>query len=200
MPIVVVLNRFAANWGRQADAAVRGRVSRHRSGVQRDAVAGDLLHVGHRRVVVFLRAVVPVLGDDREAACRRLAALASCRDRGDGDQGAAIVSVDHLVGQAEHEAVDRRSTFLPQVLAVFEGTLPEGFGHRQTGIERGVVGLFDRRDRFIFRPCWARRDEHQRSENDYAPREELHLASGLLRPPDGDHGSRLSMRKTRFAP
>ncbi len=68
-------------------------------------VAGDLLHVGHRRVVVFLRTVVPVLGQDREAAGPRLMTRTTGRDGRHGDQIAGIVGIDPLLRQVEDEAV-----------------------------------------------------------------------------------------------
>ena len=70
-------------------------------GVERDAKVGDHLHVRHRRVVIFDRAVHFFLEQNVEDAGRRVPARLSGRDRGDRDQRVAAIKIGELVRQAD---------------------------------------------------------------------------------------------------
>ncbi len=52
----------------QANAAVRGRISRQVARMQRDAGPGDALHVRHRGVAIEIGAMPDLFADDAEYA------------------------------------------------------------------------------------------------------------------------------------
>ena len=91
---------------RQPHATMRGRIPGQRPAVQRDAVPGDAMHVGHPGIVIHVRAVVDFLLDDGEDAGRRLAALDAGRDRRAQNPAVGVVESD-LLGLDRHDRHDR---------------------------------------------------------------------------------------------
>src|SRR5688500_14924831 len=75
---------------RQADAAVAGRIARRHAAVDGNALVVDVLHPGHRRVVIFAAAVHRPLPIDGPKAERGRMAFLSGRDVGDADQLLAL--------------------------------------------------------------------------------------------------------------
>src|SRR5262249_19250658 len=62
----------------QADTAVRGRVSRDNTRVQRYPRPGDALHIWHRGAAVEIRSVPSLFADDAEYAKRRRMTSDTC--------------------------------------------------------------------------------------------------------------------------
>jgi hypothetical protein len=60
---------------RQANATMRRRITRQATGMERDAVLGQPMHVGHRCIVVGFRIVLLFLLQDCEDPRRGLVAL-----------------------------------------------------------------------------------------------------------------------------
>ena len=88
---------------RQAHAAVRGRIARQGAAVQGDAIPGQALHVGHRRIVVEIGLVVLVLLQDGEHAGRGVLARLARTDGGNADGNAVAVHIGQLLVQAHHQ-------------------------------------------------------------------------------------------------
>src|SRR6516165_4617478 len=78
---------------RQADAAVRSRVTDVDAYVHGDARPGDALHVGHRRAAIDIGMVVAILLDDAEHAHRGGMTGHSGRYRRLGDLRAVAIEV-----------------------------------------------------------------------------------------------------------
>ena len=144
----------------QPHAAVRGRIARQLSGVQRDPGPRQPVHVGHWRVVVGRGAVVLVLLQNLEDAGRRpVAELAGRAGRG-GDPHAVAVDVHELVGQRDddEDRTARRALGIPGEFAVLEllGVFVDALGERRRegegrrGDRGGAAELTA-----IYRDCWS---------------------------------------------
>ena len=93
----------AGQLARQADAAMRGGMAGNDAGMERDAAPGQPLHVRHRRIVVDVRMVVPVLLEDREGPGRRRVAGTAAGDGGDSDQTTVAEDIGALRGEADDD-------------------------------------------------------------------------------------------------
>ena len=69
--------------------------------VERDAILVDPLHVRHRRVVIFDRAMEFPLVEDFKDSGRRVPPRLAARDRRHGNERVALVQIDELVRQAD---------------------------------------------------------------------------------------------------
>ena len=85
----------------QADAAVRGRISWQRPGMQRNARPSNALHERHRRVVVAIGIVLCLFLQDAEYTCRRLVVVTTAGDRSPQNGTLRVVESDSLLGQRD---------------------------------------------------------------------------------------------------
>ena len=87
-----------------------------------DAGVGEPLHVGHRRVVVFFRIVLPMLAENAEDAARRGVALRAGAYARAANEDAVPIHVHGLLGNAheDHERTARRKLGVPPILAWLE--------------------------------------------------------------------------------
>ena len=132
-----LLREFAG----QVDAAVRFRIARQSTRVQRDTAPSEPLHVGHRRTVVDGRAMLLLLLQDREYAGRRHMSGTAGAHRGRADQDAVAIHVRLLLRDA-HDHEDRARG--------------HGIGHPQ---ELTLLEVADGRaggNRFLGAPEWDR--------------------------------------------
>ncbi len=80
-----------------SDATVAGGVAGEIARVHGDAGVGEPLHVGHRRVVVFLRVVLLLFLKDAEDAARRGVALRAGAHARATDEDAVAIHVHGLL-------------------------------------------------------------------------------------------------------
>ena len=76
-------------------------IARQSARMQRDAVPRQTLLIGHRRIVIFVRAVVRVLLQDCEHAGRRLVTGLAGGDRRDADPNAIAIDRLQLAGKVD---------------------------------------------------------------------------------------------------
>ena len=125
---------------RHADAAVAGGIAGEIARVHADAGVGKPLHVGHRRVVVFLRIILLTFSEDAEDAARRGVAFRAGAHGRAADEDAVAIHVHGLLGNAHqhHERTARRELGVPPILTRLErsGRLA---GWRAFGVEGGLL-------------------------------------------------------------
>lgn len=153
--------RFPREFAREADAAVRGGITRQHPGVQCDPGPGQPLHERHRRVAVQVGAVEFALLKDRELARRgRFAALAG-RDRGGCDQHPVAIDIGDLARQADQDRDRGRAACFLQYRVFKPG--PLAVAQQQFLIARSVDllgGGWDRK---------GKRDAHSAPQNHPQP-------------------------------
>jgi hypothetical protein len=107
-----------------ANAAMRRRISRQSTTVERNARPGEALHVGHEGIIVEVRVVIRVLLDDAEDPGGRLASPLATRHRRTKYPAIGVVDGDPLALQ-RNDRQDRLAS-----------------GARFDGFDRALVAAF----------------------------------------------------------